>query len=191
LKYRNTYTVLFVLLGPEETMIESRIPILSVCAVRTGCGKSVITRKIASLLKKRGLKVSVIRHPMAYCSFRPVLRFSKMEDVDEEACTIEEREEFEPLVGMGITVYAGIDYEEVFPIEDDRVKLTSVRLQNMYPSRVIAVGSITGKRYDFSNAGVVLEVDPLDAPEMLSKVHGLNPCCSKREARPYFTVVGG
>jgi predicted GTPase len=103
----------FVLLGPEETMIKSRVPILSVCAVRTGCGKSVITRKIASLLKKRGLKVSVIRHPMAYCSFKPVLRFSKMKDVDEEACTIEEREEFEPLVGMGITVYAGIDYEEV------------------------------------------------------------------------------
>jgi len=103
----------FVLLGPEETMIESRVPVLSVCAVRTGCGKSVITRKIASLLKKRGLKVSVIRHPMAYCSFKPVLRFSKMEDVDEEACTIEEREEFEPLVGMGITVFAGVDYEEV------------------------------------------------------------------------------
>jgi len=103
----------FVLLGPEETMIRSRLPVISVCAVRTGCGKSVITRKIASLIKKRGLKVSVIRHPMAYCSFKPFLRFSKMTDVDEEACTIEEREEFEPLVSMGITVYAGIDYEKV------------------------------------------------------------------------------
>jgi predicted GTPase len=103
----------FVLLGPEETMIRSKVPVISVCAVRTGCGKSVITRKIASLIKKRGLKVSVIRHPMAYCSFKPVLRFSKMTDVDEETCTIEEREEFEPLVGMGITVYAGIDYEKV------------------------------------------------------------------------------
>jgi len=103
----------FVLLGPEETMIKSRVPVISVCAVRTGCGKSVITRKIASLLKTRGLKVSVIRHPMAYCSFEPVLRFSKMGDVDEEACTIEEGEEFEPLVRMGITVYAGVDYEKV------------------------------------------------------------------------------
>jgi predicted GTPase len=103
----------FVLLGPEETMMRSHVPVISVCAVRTGCGKSVITRKIASLLKRQGLKVSVIRHPMAYCSFKPVLRFSKMSDVDEEACTIEEREEFEPLVGMGITVYAGIDYEKV------------------------------------------------------------------------------
>lgn len=103
----------FVLLGPEETMIESQVPVISVCAVRTGCGKSVITRKMASLLKKRGVKVSVIRHPMAYCTFNPVLRFSEMRDVDEEACTIEEREEFEPLVEMGITVYAGVDYEQV------------------------------------------------------------------------------
>ncbi len=103
----------FVLLGPDQTMIESRLPVVSVCAVRTGCGKSVITRMLASLLKRRGLKVSVIRHPMAYCEFKPVSRFSTMKDVDEEACTIEEREEFEPLVEMGITVYAGVDYEQV------------------------------------------------------------------------------
>ena len=103
----------FLLLGPGATMIESRVPVISVCAVRTGCGKSVITRKIASLLKRRGIKVSVIRHPMAYCGFQPFLRFSKMEEVDEETCTIEEREEFEPLVEMGITVYVGIDYEQV------------------------------------------------------------------------------
>ncbi|MGZ3493834.1 MAG: GTPase, partial [Thermodesulfobacteriota bacterium] len=103
----------FVFLGPKETMIQSRVPVISVCAVRTGCGKSVITRKLGSLLKKKGLKVSVIRHPMAYCEFRPVLRFSDMRDVEEETCTIEEREEFEPLVEMGITVYAGADYEQV------------------------------------------------------------------------------
>jgi predicted GTPase len=103
----------FVLLGPEETMIKSRVPVLSVCAVRTGCGKSVITRKIALLLKKRGLKVTVIRHPMAYCMFKPAVRFSNMKEVDEEACTLEEREEFEPLVEMEITVYVGIDYEQV------------------------------------------------------------------------------
>ena len=103
----------FVFLGPKETMIESRVPVISVCAVRTGCGKSVITRKLASLLKKEGLKVSVIRHPMAYCEFKPVLRFSSRRDVEEETCTIEEREEFEPLVEAGITVYAGVDYEQV------------------------------------------------------------------------------
>jgi predicted GTPase len=103
----------FVFLGPKETMIESLVPVISVCAVRTGCGKSVITRKIASLLKKQGVKVSVIRHPMAYCEFKPVLRFATMKDVDEEACTIEEREEFEPLVEIGIIVYAGVDYGQV------------------------------------------------------------------------------
>jgi len=103
----------FVFLGPKETMIESRVPVISVCAVRTGCGKSVITRKLASLLKKKGLKVSVIRHPMAYCEFKPVLRFSNQRDVEEETCTLEEREEFEPLVEAGITVYAGVDYEQV------------------------------------------------------------------------------
>jgi len=103
----------FLLLGPGETMIQSRVPVISVCAVRTGCGKSVISRKIASLLKRRGIRVSVIRHPMAYCGFQSVLRFSKMKEVDEETCTIEEREEFEPLVEMGITVYVGIDYEQV------------------------------------------------------------------------------
>ena len=103
----------FVLLGPEETMIKSQVPVISVCAVRTGCGKSVITRKIALLLKKRDLKVTVIRHPMAYCVFKPAVRFSNMKEVDEESCTLEEREEFEPLVEMGITVYAGIDYEQV------------------------------------------------------------------------------
>ncbi len=103
----------FIFLGPEETMIKSRVPVISVCAVRTGCGKSVITRKLGSLLKKKGLRVSVIRHPMAYCKFDPVLRFSDMRDVEEETCTIEEREEFEPLVKMGIPVYAGVDYERV------------------------------------------------------------------------------
>jgi predicted GTPase len=103
----------FVLLGSRDTMIESRVPVISVCAVRTGCGKSVITRKVASILKKMGLKVSVIRHPMAYCGFKPVSRFSEMREVDEGVCTLEEREEFEPLVSMGITVYAGVDYEQV------------------------------------------------------------------------------
>jgi predicted GTPase len=103
----------FVFLGPKETMIESRVPVISVCAVRTGCGKSVITRKLATLLKSKDLKVSVIRHPMAYCEFKPVLRFSNRRDLEEETCTIEEREEFEPLVEAGMIVYAGVDYEQV------------------------------------------------------------------------------
>jgi len=113
----------FVLLGPEQTMIRSQVPVISVCAVRTGCGKSVITRKMALLLKKRGFKVSVIRHPMAYCGFKPVLRFSNMRDVEDETCTIEEREEFEPLVETGIIVYAGVDYEQVLRAAEQESQL--------------------------------------------------------------------
>lgn len=103
----------FLLLGPDKTMIESKVPVISVCAVRTGCGKSVITRKLATIFKDKGIRVSVVRHPMVYGAFNPVLRFSTIEEIDRGACTIEEREEFEHLVEKGITVYAGVDYEQV------------------------------------------------------------------------------
>jgi len=103
----------FILLGPEKTMLKSSIPVISICAVRTGCGKSIITRKIAGIFREKGVKTSVIRHPMVYCDFTPVKRFSTLEDIDRQACTIEEREEFEPLVEKGITVYSGVDYRMV------------------------------------------------------------------------------
>lgn len=103
----------FLLLGPENTMLESAVPVISVCAVRTGCGKSIITRKLAHLFKERGIRVSVIRHPMAYCDFVPAKKFSSLEEIDRGACTIEEREEFEPLAEKGITVYVGVDYRKV------------------------------------------------------------------------------
>ena len=102
----------FVFHGPEKTMLHSEIPVISVCAVRTGCGKSVITRKLARIFREHGVRVSVIRHPMAYCDFAPVIKFSVMGDIDRRACTIEEREEFEPLVEKGVTVFAGVDYQE-------------------------------------------------------------------------------
>jgi len=103
----------FLLPGPESTMLESSVPVISVCAVRTGCGKSIITKKLAHSFKEEGINVSVIRHPMAYCDFVPVKRFSSLEDIDRGACTIEEREEFEPLMEKDITVYAGVDYRKV------------------------------------------------------------------------------
>lgn len=103
----------FILLGPERTMLGTRVPVISVCATRTGCGKSVITKKLAYLFKGKGIKVSVVRHPMAYCDFVPVRKFSTMGDINGGVCTIEEREEFEPLIEIGITVYAGVDYEKV------------------------------------------------------------------------------
>jgi predicted GTPase len=103
----------FILHGPEATMIGSSVPVISVCAVRTGCGKSIVTRKLAHLFREEGVAASVIRHPMAYCDFVPVRKFSSLEEIDMEVCTIEEREEFEPLAERGITVYAGVDYGEV------------------------------------------------------------------------------
>jgi predicted GTPase len=103
----------FLFLGTDKTMIECKVPVISVCAVRTGCGKSAITRKLATIFKELGIRVSVIRHPMVYSTFEPVLGFSSIKDLDKKACTIEEREEFEPLVRKGITVYAGVDYKQV------------------------------------------------------------------------------
>ena len=102
----------FNLLGPDETMIESQLPVVSVCAVRTGCGKSQTTRKIALLLKDKGRRVVVIRHPMPYGDLikQKVQRFATYEDMIKYECTIEEMEEYEPHISNGILVYAGVDY---------------------------------------------------------------------------------
>lgn len=102
----------FNLLGPDETMIKSQLPVISVCAVRTGCGKSQTTRKIALLLKEKGRRVVVIRHPMPYGDLikQKVQRFATYEDMIAHECTIEEMEEYEPHINNGILVYAGVDY---------------------------------------------------------------------------------
>ncbi len=102
----------FNLLGPDETMIKSQLPVISVCAVRTGCGKSQTTRKIALLLKEMGRRVVVIRHPMPYGDLikQKVQRFATYEDMVAHECTIEEMEEYEPHISNGILVYAGVDY---------------------------------------------------------------------------------
>jgi len=102
----------FVLLGPRETMLPSRLPLISVCAVRTGSGKSQTSRKIAKLLKEQGRKVVVIRHPMPYGDLvkQKVQRFAVYEDMIKHKCTIEEMEEYEPHIKEGIIVYAGVDY---------------------------------------------------------------------------------
>jgi predicted GTPase len=105
----------FSLLGPEATMIRSRKPIVSVCAVRTGSGKSQTSRKAARLLKAKGRKVAVIRHPMPYGDLveQKVQRFATYEDLERNKCTIEEREEYEPHIREGIIVYAGVDYQAI------------------------------------------------------------------------------
>lgn len=105
----------FRIFPPAQTMLKSRAKVIAVTAVRTGCGKSPVTRKIARILKEEGKKFVVIRHPMPYGDLRrqAVQRFEKYEDLDKHDCTIEEREEYEPLIQEGFIVYAGVDYEKI------------------------------------------------------------------------------
>jgi predicted GTPase len=105
----------FVLLGPDATMLEATVPVVAVCAVRTGSGKSQTTRKVVRTLKDAGLKVVVVRHPMPYgdLNAQRVQRFASLDDLDEANVTVEEREEYEPHIGAGTVVYAGVDYGEI------------------------------------------------------------------------------
>ncbi len=103
----------FRLMGPKNTSIESTKPVISVCAVRTGVGKSQTTRRVSDILKKMGKKVVAIRHPMPYGDLKDQIcqRFASYDDLDKHKCTIEEREEYEPHIDNGVIVYSGVDYE--------------------------------------------------------------------------------
>jgi predicted GTPase len=105
----------FILLGASYTMLAAEKPVVAVCAVRTGCGKSPTTRKVCEILRQQRLRVVVVRHPMPYGDLREqrVQRFSSYADFERNRCTIEEREEFEPLIDAGIIVYAGVDYGDI------------------------------------------------------------------------------
>lgn len=105
----------FILIGATYTMLHAAKPVIAVCAVRTGCGKSQTTRKVCEILRSRNMRVVAVRHPMPYGDLRSqvVQRFARYEDFQRFQCTIEEREEYEPLVEQGITVYAGVDYEKI------------------------------------------------------------------------------
>lgn len=105
----------FRLLGPHSTMLRAKKPVLSITAVRTGCGKSQTTRYLGRLLRQAGFQVAVVRHPMPYGNLKiqAVQRFGTFDDLWREACTIEEREEYEPLIASGLAVYAGIDYAAI------------------------------------------------------------------------------
>jgi predicted GTPase len=105
----------FIFIGATYTMLRSTRPVVSVCAVRTGCGKSPTTRHVCKLLKKLGKRAVVVRHPMPYGDLtrQVVQRFASYHDFSQNNCTIEEREEYEPLVDLGMVVYAGVDYEKI------------------------------------------------------------------------------
>jgi predicted GTPase len=102
----------FRLIGPEQSFLTSSRPVISVCAVRTGCGKDSVVRRISALLRAHGLRPVVVRHPMPYgdLSQQALQRFATVEDCDKQECTIEEREEYEQHIREGVVVYAGVDY---------------------------------------------------------------------------------
>ena len=101
----------FTLVGGRPTMIESTKPVVSICAVRTGCGKSQTTRRVAQILLDAGKKVAAIRHPMPYGDLvaQKVQRFGSIEDLAKHKCTIEEMEEYEPHIEAGVGIYSGVD----------------------------------------------------------------------------------
>jgi predicted GTPase len=105
----------FVIMGAAQTMLKSKVPVIAVCAVRTGCGKSATTKKICQILKEAGKKIVVVRHPMPYGDLinQNVQRFETYEDLVTHNCTIEEMEEYEPHIEQGTVVYAGVDYEAI------------------------------------------------------------------------------
>jgi predicted GTPase len=111
----------FWLLGAERTELKSKVPVISVCAVRTGCGKSPVSRRIAAELKQHGWHPVVIRHPMPYgdLALQHAQRFATLDDLVRHDCTIEEREEYEPHIIEGRTVYAGVDYEEILRMAEN------------------------------------------------------------------------
>ncbi|OLS28786.1 MAG: Cyclic 2,3-diphosphoglycerate synthetase [Candidatus Thorarchaeota archaeon AB_25] len=104
------------LMGPKNTMIKSKKPVVAICAVRTGCGKSQTSRRVNQILLDLGLKPVNIRHPMPYdpdLTTQISQRYEKLEDMDKYRCTIEEREEYEPMINMGVILYAGVDYAKI------------------------------------------------------------------------------
>lgn len=112
----------FTLLGPADTQVKSTKPVISVCAVRTGSGKSQTSRKVVETLMAKGLKVVAVRHPMPYgdLSAQKVQRFAELADLEKHKCTIEEMEEYEPHIVRGNVIYAGVDYEAILrAVEND------------------------------------------------------------------------
>ncbi len=115
----------FRLMGTHNTQVKSNKPVVSVCAVRTGSGKSQTTRRVSKILRGMGYKIAAIRHPMPYgdLSKQIVQRFADYSDLDKNECTIEEREEYEPHLDNGVIVYAGVDYEAILRQAEQEVDI--------------------------------------------------------------------
>ena len=201
----------FELLGPRRTMLASRRPVVSVCATRTGSGKSQTTRYVAALLAERGLTPVVIRHPMPYgdLAAQAVQRYTTYADLDRYETTIEEREEYEPHLDAGRVVYAGVDYEPILrAAETEANVILWDGGNNDFPfyrpdlSIVIADPLRPGDERRFhpgetnvrlADVVIINKIDTADraaVDAVRASVHDLNPTAEILTARSELTLVG-
>ncbi len=199
----------FRLLGPHATMLRSSKPVVSVCAVRTGAGKSPVARAIAGWLRASGRRVAVVRHPMPYGDLarQAVQRFAAISDLDVAGCTIEEREEYEPHMVGGQVVYAGVDYERIvrqaesdadvilwdggnndFPFVESNLEIVLVDPHRAGHERGYFPGEVNLLRADVI---VLTKVDTADAEQVEAvrrAIHDVNPHAPIIESRMPLAV---
>ncbi|MDH4038005.1 MAG: cyclic 2,3-diphosphoglycerate synthase [Candidatus Krumholzibacteria bacterium] len=207
----NAYGADFVLLAPRRTMLPSVKPVIAVSAVRTGSGKSQTTRKIAELMRERGYRVVVVRHPMPYgdLAAQAVQRFGSYEDMETQNCTIEEREEYEHHVAAGSIVYAGVDYASILKEAEKEADVVLWDGGNndvpfYRPSLWVTVadphrpgheikyypGEINVHRADVVVMNKMDSADPKAVEQVLANVRALNAAATIVKAKSPVKVVG-
>jgi predicted GTPase len=186
----------FRLMGLNTTQIKSTKPVVSICAVRTGSGKSQTTRRVADILTKMGYKVAAIRHPMPYGDLvkQKVQRFATYADLDKHECTIEEREEYEPHLDHGVIVYAGVDYEAIlrqaeqevdivlwdggnndFPFYKSDLNIVVVDPHRAGHEKAYHPGETNVRMADVFVINKVDTADPAKVIEVRNNIHDMNP----------------
>jgi predicted GTPase len=200
------------LMGPQSTMVKSSKPVVAVCAVRTGAGKSQTTRRVAEALKALGKRICVVRHPMPYGNLaeQAIQRYDTLEDMDKYKCTIEEREEYELHINMGTTLYAGVDYERILRAAEKEFDVVvwdggNNDLSFYKPDLLIAVADPLRAGHEnayypgatvFRSADVIV-INKMDSatPEQVATVKDsitrYNPKARVIEANSALTVVSG
>jgi len=199
----------FRLMGPDNTMLKSRTKVLAVTAVRTGSGKSQTTRYCAKVLSQMGKKVVIVRHPMPYGNLEAqvVQRFACYEDLDIHNCTIEEREEYEPHIDLGLVVYAGIDYEKILRQAEAEADViiwdggnndlpfynTDLHIVVVDPHRAghettYHPGEANLRRADIAIINKVDSADPLDVEKVKKTIETINPSARIIMANSPITV---
>lgn len=199
----------FTLLGPRQTMLPARKPVIAVCAVRTGCGKSQTARSVARILRELGQRVAVVRHPMPYGNLlRQVFqRFATLEDLERAECTIEEREEYEPHIRAGNVVFAGVDYRRILeaaeeqadvilwdggnndtPFLTPRLLITLADAQRPGHELRYYPGETNARMADLIIINKVDSADPADVQTVENNLRGINPRARILRAESPLTI---